>query len=94
MLEFNDEKTTMTIFIYIKNHLETYGGCSLTIGDDTVSPSDRRRNLGVHMDLNMTDHVTGQGPRSRIKCEERRKELREKHNVTQQSPCVISFHVI
>ncbi|KAI0221073.1 hypothetical protein LSAT2_027508 [Lamellibrachia satsuma] len=37
-----------------------YGGCSLRIGDDTVSPSDRIRSLGVHMDqhLTMTDHVT------------------------------------
>jgi len=43
-----------------KHHLKTYGGCALTIGDDTVSPSDRIRNLGIHMDqhLSMTDHVT------------------------------------
>ena len=32
----------------------------MTIGDDTVSPPDRIRNLGVHMDqhMSMTDHVT------------------------------------
>ena len=32
----------------------------MTIGDDTVSPSHRIRNLGVHMDqhLMVTDHVT------------------------------------
>ena len=59
MLKLNDEKTKMVIFTS-KHHLRMYGGCSLTIGDDTVSPSDRIRNLGVHMDqhLTMTDHVT------------------------------------
>ena len=58
-MKLNDEKTKMMIFTS-KHHLKTYGGCSLTIGDDTVSPSDRIRNLGVHMDqhLSMTDHVT------------------------------------
>ena len=59
MLTLNDEKTKMMIFTS-KHHLKTYGCCSLTTGDDTVSPSDRIRNLGVHMDqhLSMTDHVT------------------------------------
>ena len=59
MLKLNDEKTKMKIFTS-KHHLRMYGGCSLTIGDDTVSPSDRIMNLGVHMDqhLTMTDHVT------------------------------------
>ena len=59
MLKLNDEKTKMMIFTS-KHHLRMYGGCSLRIGDDTVSPSDRIRNLGVHMDqhLTMTDHVT------------------------------------
>ena len=59
MLKLKDEKTKMMIFTS-KHHLRMYGGCSLTIGDDTVSPSDRKRNLGVHMDqhLTMTDHVT------------------------------------
>ena len=59
MLKLNDEKTKMMIFTS-KHHLRMYGGCSLTIGDDTVSPSDRIRNLGVHLDqhLTMTDHVT------------------------------------
>ena len=59
MPKLNDEKTKMMIFTS-KHHLRMYGGCSLTIGDDTVSPSDRIRNLGVHMDqhLTMTDHVT------------------------------------
>ena len=59
MLKLNDEKTNMMIFTS-KHHLRMFGGCSLTIGDDTVSPSDRIRNLGVHMDqhLTMTDHVT------------------------------------
>ena len=59
MLKLNDEKTNMTIFSS-KHHLNVYGGCFLTIGDDTVSPSHRIRNLGVHMDTNltMTDHVT------------------------------------
>ncbi|KAI0227512.1 hypothetical protein LSAT2_022036, partial [Lamellibrachia satsuma] len=58
MLKLNDEKAKM-IFTS-KHNLRMYGGCSLTIGDDTVSPSDRIRNLGVHMDqhLTMTDHVT------------------------------------
>ena len=43
-----------------KHNFKVHGGCSLTIGDDTVSPSHRIRNLGVHMDqhLTMTDHVT------------------------------------
>ena len=44
MLILNDEKTNMMIFTS-KNHLKTYGGCTLTIGDDTVSPSHRVRNL-------------------------------------------------
>ncbi|KAI0214517.1 putative RNA-directed DNA polymerase from transposon BS [Lamellibrachia satsuma] len=59
MLKLNDEKTKMMIFTS-KHHLRMYGGCSLRIGDDTVSPSDRIRSLGVHMDqhLTMTDHVT------------------------------------
>ena len=59
MLKLNSEQTKMLIFTS-KHHLKTYGGCSLAIGDDTVSPSDRIRNLGVHMDqhLTMTDHVT------------------------------------
>ena len=59
MLTLNDEKTKMMIFTS-KRHLKVYGGCSLTIGDDTVSPSHRIRNLGVHMDqhVTMTDHVT------------------------------------
>ena len=59
MLKLNDEKTKMMIFTS-KHHMKTCGGCSLTIGDDRVSPSDRIRNLGVHMDehLSMTDHVT------------------------------------
>ncbi|KAI0209869.1 hypothetical protein LSAT2_005463 [Lamellibrachia satsuma] len=59
MLKLNDEKTKMMLFTS-KHHLRMYGGCSLTIGDDTVSPSDHIRNLGVHMDqhLTMTDHVT------------------------------------
>ena len=59
MLKLNDEKTKMMIFTS-KHHLKVYGGCSLTIGDDTVSPSHSIRNLGVHMDqhLTMTDHVT------------------------------------
>ena len=37
-----------------------YTGCSLMVGDDTVSPPDRIKNLGVYMDqyLSMTDHVT------------------------------------
>ena len=49
MLKLNDEK-----------HLKVYGGCFLTISDDTVSPSHRIRNMGVHMDqhLTTTDHVT------------------------------------
>jgi len=43
-----------------KHHLMTYTGCSLRIGDDTVSPADRIRILGVHMDqhLSITDHMT------------------------------------
>ncbi|KAK2144650.1 hypothetical protein NP493_4157g00011 [Ridgeia piscesae] len=43
-----------------KHHLKVYGGCSLIIGDDTISPSHRISHLGVHMDqhLTMTDHVT------------------------------------
>ncbi|KAK2168477.1 hypothetical protein NP493_1227g00028 [Ridgeia piscesae] len=43
-----------------KHHLKVYGGSSLTIGDDTFSPSHRIRNLGFHMDQHMTiiDHVT------------------------------------
>ena len=59
MLKLNDEKTKMMIFTS-KHHLKVCGGCYLTIGDDTVSPSHRIRNLGVHMDqhLTMTDHVT------------------------------------
>ena len=59
MLKLNDEKTKMMVFTS-KRHLKTYGGCSMTIGDDTVSPSDRIRNLGVHMDhtFSITDHVT------------------------------------
>jgi len=59
MLKLNVEKTKMMIFTS-KHHLKTYGGCSLMIGDDTVSPSYRLRNLGVHMDqhLSMKDHVT------------------------------------
>ena len=59
MLKLNDEKTKMMIFTS-KHHLKVYGGCSLTIGDDMVSPSHRIRNLGVHMDHNLTmiDHVT------------------------------------
>ena len=59
MLKLNDEKTKMMIFTS-KHHLKVCGGCSLTVDDDTVSPSHRIRNLGVHMDqhLTMTDHVT------------------------------------
>ena len=59
MLKLKDEKTKMMIFTS-KHHLKTYGGCSLAIGNDTVSPSDRIKNLGVHMDqhLSMTDHMT------------------------------------
>jgi len=59
MLKLHDEQTKMMIFTS-KYHLNVYGGCSLTIGDDIVSPSHRIRNLGVHMDqhLTMTDHVT------------------------------------
>ena len=59
MLKLNDEKTKMTIFSS-KHNLNVYGDCSLTIGDDTLSPSHRIRNLGVHMDqhLAMTDRVT------------------------------------
>ena len=59
MLKLKDEKPKMMIFPS-KHYLKMHGDCSLTIGDDTVSPSDRMRNLGVHMDqhLNMTDHVT------------------------------------
>ena len=59
MLNLNDDNTKMMIFTP-KHHLKTFRGCSLAIGDDTVSPSDRIRNLGVHMDqhLWMTDHVT------------------------------------
>ena len=59
MLKLNDEKTKMIIFTS-KHHLKVYGGCSLTIDDDTVSPSHRIRNLGVHIDqhLTMTDNVT------------------------------------
>ena len=49
MLKLNGEKTKMMIFTS-KRHLKTYGGCSLTIGVDTVSPSDSITNLGVHMD--------------------------------------------
>ena len=49
MLKLKDEKTKMITFPS-KHDLKTHGGCSLTIGDDTVSPSDRMRNLGVHMD--------------------------------------------
>ena len=49
MLKLNDEKTKAMIFTS-KHHLKVYGGCSLTIGDDTVSPSHSIRNLGVHMD--------------------------------------------
>ena len=54
MLKLNNEKTNMTIFS-LKHHLNVYGGCSLTIGDDTVSPSHRIRNLGVHMDKKSDD---------------------------------------
>ena len=59
LFSLNDENTKMMIFTS-KHHLKTYGGCSLTTGDDTVSPSDRIRNLRVHMNqhLSMTDHVT------------------------------------
>ena len=59
MLKLHDEQTKMMIFTS-KYHLNVYGGCSLTIGDDIVSPSHRIRNLGVHMDqhLTMPDHVT------------------------------------
>ena len=59
MFKLNDEKTKIMI-VTSKHHLKTYGGCSLTIGDYTVSPPDRIRNLGVHTDqhLSMTDHVT------------------------------------
>ena len=53
MLKLNDENTKMMIFTS-KHHLRMYGGCSLTIGDDTVSPSDRIRNLGVHMDQHLS----------------------------------------
>ena len=43
-----------------KHHIWVYGGCSLTTVDDMNLPSDRIRNLGIHMDqhLTMTDHVT------------------------------------
>ena len=37
MLKLNDEKTKMMIFTS-EHHLKTYGGCSMTKGDDTVSP--------------------------------------------------------
>ena len=49
----------MMVFVS-KHHLWMYGGCSLTTVDDTILPSDRIRNLGIHMDqhLTMTDHVT------------------------------------
>ncbi|KAK2174588.1 hypothetical protein NP493_790g00006 [Ridgeia piscesae] len=59
LLKLNDEKTKMMIFTS-EHHLKTYEGYSLTIGDDTVSPSDRIMYLGVHKDqhLTMTDHVT------------------------------------
>ena len=59
MLKRNVEQSKMMIFVP-KHHLKTYGGCSLTVGYDTVSPSDRIRNLGVHMDqhLPMTYHVS------------------------------------
>ena len=53
MLKLNDEKTKMMIFSS-KHHLKMYGGCSLTIGDDTDSLSHRIRNLGVHMDQHMS----------------------------------------
>ena len=59
MLKLNDEKTKMMLSTS-KHHLKVYGGCSLTNGDDTVSPSHCIRNLGVHMDQHptLTDHVT------------------------------------
>ena len=52
-------KTNMMIFI-LKHHLWMYGGCSLTTVDDTILPSDRIMNLGIHIDqhLTMTGHVT------------------------------------
>ena len=51
----------MTKLIFTsKHHLKTYGDCSLTIGDNTVSPSERIMNLRVIIDqhLSVTDHVT------------------------------------
>ena len=58
-VEIKRFKIRMMIFTS-KHHLKKYTGCSLKIGDDPVSPSDRIRNLGVHMvqHLSMTDHVT------------------------------------
>ena len=59
MLKVNDAKTKMMIFTS-NHHPKVYGGCSLTIGDGTVSPSHRIRNLRLHMyqHLTMTDHAT------------------------------------
>ena len=55
MLKLDEEKTKMMIFTS-KRHLKIYGYCSLIIGDDTISPPHRIRNLGDHMKT--TDHVT------------------------------------
>ena len=59
LLKLNGEKTRTMIFTST-HHLWVYGGCSLTTVDDTILPSDCIRNLGIHMDQNltMTDHVT------------------------------------
>ena len=46
LFSLNYENTKMVIFTS-KHHLKTYGGCSLTTGDDRVSPADRIRNLRV-----------------------------------------------
>ena len=59
MLKLNDDKNEMAIFTS-KHHINLYGVCSMTIGSDIISPVDRVRNVGVHMDeyLTMPHNVT------------------------------------
>ena len=59
MLKLNGEKTRTMVFAST-HHLWVYGGCSLTTVDDMILSSDCIRNLGIHMDpnLTMTDQVT------------------------------------
>ena len=58
MLKLNDDKTGMKMFTS-KRLLKLYGVCSMTDRADIISPVDRVRNLGVHMDehLTMIHHV-------------------------------------